>query len=359
MSNRTESNATNTSIQTTIKNLIIPLSFLLPVLILNILYPQSFQFVWKGRAPYLVFLCILSLELIIIWKNLPKPPLNTKQWTKTIAIAITIALPTAYVISTNTLQIADQIIEIGNVLGAGKYGEGFLKYSWPLSLEYFFFTGCLALSLWLFYGKNGFQRFSISLFFIGATGAFYMIDTFYPYASFGALQAIVPLTTESAAQFLRLMGYEAFVLPNHIYISALGLNQPMPILTIAKLPSYFQVGIFWPSSGIHSLFIYTFTILLFLKNTTTSLTRKTIYMLIGAAGTFFVNVLRIASICIIGLSSGAQAADLFHTYFGEFYFVTWIIIFLLAMIYGPKILTKLSIKSKNNKQKQLTQTKIA
>jgi thaumarchaeosortase len=359
MSNKTESNPTNTNIQTTAKNLIIPLSFLLPVLILYILYPDSFQFEWKGRAPYLVFLWILSLELIIIGKNLPKPPLNTKQWTKTTAIAITIALPTLYVISTNTLQITNQIIEIGNVLGAGKYGEWFLKYSWPLSLEYLFFSGCLALSLWLFYGTNGFQRFSISLFFIGATGAFYMIDTFYPYASFGALQAMVPLTTESAAQFLKLMGYEAFVLPNHIYISALRLNQPMPILTVTSLSSYFQVGVFWPSSGIHSLFIYTFTILLFLKNTTISLTRKTIYMLIGAVGTFFVNVLRIASICIIGLNTGAQAADLFHTYFGEFYFITWIIIFPLTITYGPKILTKLSLKFKSNKQRQLTQTKIA
>jgi len=64
-------------------------------------------------------------------------------------------------------------------------------------------------------------------------------------------------------------------------------------------------------------------------------------VVVGAVGTFIVNVLRIVSIYIIGLNSGAEAATAFHSYYGELYFIAWILIYFFAIIYGPKILTKL------------------
>ncbi len=63
---------------------------------------------------------------------------------------------------------------------------------------------------------------------------------------------------------------------------------------------------------------------------------------VGAVGTFFVNVLRIVSICTLWVNVGPEAAQMFHTYYGELYFIVWIMLYLSAIFFGPKILTKLA-----------------
>lgn len=44
------------------------------------------------------------------------------------------------------------------------------------------------------------------------------------------------------------------------------------------------------------------------------------------------NVLRVASILIIGLNSGSQAAQTFHDTYGELYFLTWMLSYMLLII---------------------------
>jgi len=337
---------TKATIGTTLKNLIPPLSFVPAILILAFFNPDSFQLTWKGRAPLVIFLWLLTLELAMTWKKLPiasRPP----GWLKVFSISIVAALPTAFVLLKNLTSLNAVLIELGGSLGAGLYGTWFLNYSWPLSLEYVFFAAFLTLSLALVYKIKALKLFSISIFFIVATAVFYLLDTFYPYSTITALQALVPATTYATTRFLEMLGYTAIVTQSRIYIGALNIYQPVPILTVLSFqynpPLQFPVAVFWPSSGIHSLVIYSFTILLFLKGTTFSLLRKSILVIIGAVGTFFVNVLRIASICLIGLYSppGSGTAELFHTYFGELYFIAWILIYPLAIIYVPGILRKL------------------
>ena len=65
-------------------------------------------------------------------------------------------------------------------------------------------------------------------------------------------------------------------------------------------------------------------------------------VVIGAFGTFIVNVLRIVSIYITGINAGANAAQMFHTYYEELFFIGWILAYPIAIIYTPKIWTKLS-----------------
>jgi len=334
---------TQRTIQTTLQNIIIPLSFIPPIIILYLLNPDSFRITWTGRAPYIIFLWLFTLELLSTWKKLLDTTPNSK-WTTilpTIAIA---TLPTAYVLITNFTVISNKITEIGTSLRIEQYGEYLLTNSWPLALESIFFAIYAVFSIVVIYKAKALKHFQISIFFLGATAVFFTINVFYPYSSVAALQALVPLTTVTTTGFLNLLGYSAFVSSNLIYIVALNLYQPMPILIISKPPAEpFQVGIFWPSAGVHSLIIYSFTILLFFKGTKLPLNKKVIYTLIGGVGTFFVNVLRIATICIIGLYNGQQSAELFHTYLGEFYFITWIMIFPLIIIYGRDFVKKLSL----------------
>lgn len=320
------------------RNLIIPVFFILSILVLYLVEPGSFESTWKGRAPELIFLWLLFLELVLAWEKLKEKKFNASQWFIVIS-AITAAAPLIYVIGVFYFGLYHDIVELGKFVGVpfgrvplGSDIQSFAQVSWPISLEYIFFALFFCVSLLLMYGGKGPKRFSVALFFLGATGVFYMIDTLYPFGTFTVLQAFAPVTASSAVHFLNWIGYEAGIL---------GFYEGMPILYVAGLPGPNPV-IGWPCAGIQSLFIYTFTILLFLKDAAISSLRKVVYVVIGAIGTFIVNVLRIVSYCVIGVNAGIGAREIFHKYYGELYFIVWIIMYLLVIIYGGRILTKLS-----------------
>lgn len=362
-----------THLDTTVvaKNLLIPLSFILPISTLYLLHPNSFQLTWKGRAPYLLFLWLFFLELLMAWEKISKKISGYLKWKKTLAVVITMATPTVYVIAVSVFGLSHWIVEIGELLGAGRYGKWFLQDSWPLSLEYLLFTAFFTAFIQLIYGINGLKRFLVSLFFLGATGSFYMIDTFYPYGTLKALQSFVPFTASSAALVLGWMGYG----------TRLFLRPDGNVLMVVGGPHGGGAWyLYWPCAGIHSLLIYTLVILLFIKDAPFSAQRKVIYasiprrlklmakskiissllerkkihtaiiaaetfvvnvlrmvpiyiiVVVGAVGTFIVNILRIVSICTIGAKIGSEAAQLFHSYYGELYFIAWIIIYLIILL---------------------------
>jgi len=356
----------------TAKAFFLSLSFLLPIFQLYLFQPESFQSTWKGRAPYIFFLCLFFLELLRAWNKLPKKTLNPLNWTKTSAIAIALAAPTIYIVTAFTLGLNFKIVEIGKLLEIQRHGEYFLKDSWPLSLEYIFLTVFFAASIQLMYGINGSKWFTASLFFLGATGSFYMIDTFYPYGAFTPLQSFVPFTASSATLILGWMDYKTLMLSGPQGAAHLLIGGPT-----GGAHWYF----YWPSAGVHSVITYTLVILLFIKDAPFSPQRKTIHasipeklrliakkktlssmlkrekirsaimtaetfstnllgmiplyliFTIGATGTFIANVLRIVYISIIGSKVGSEATrDLFHSYYGELFFVSWTIIYLMILL---------------------------
>jgi len=375
----------NPNIKALIKSSLIPISFAAAIALLYFLDPKSFEYSWKGRTPYIIFLWLFILELIITRKQ-PSHAMDFSKWTTKIRIsatAVVLASPTIYVIAAFFWGLNSQITELGKLAGTPYKTYGWTLGSWTLSIEYLVFILFLVASIILIYGTRGLKQFPIALFFIGATEAFYMIDTYYPYGTFVALQALVPITGVAVTALLNLIGYRARLFASIeraiLWVTPGSSNTPR-----------FIVAIFWPSSGIHSMFIYTFTILLFLKNSAFSLKPEVvqsavskrlrllvgskqlspimrsrvvkdaansvqgflisflrltpfyIIFVVGALGTFFVNVLRIATICILGLTASPSAADYFHNYVGESYFITWIIVYPLIIIYGRRALTALS-----------------
>lgn len=281
------------------------------------------------------------------------------------------ATPTTCVITAFILGLNPEIIEVGKLLGAGQYGEWFLKNSWPLSLEYLLLTFFFTASIQLMYGIKGLKQFLVSLFFLGATGTFYMIDTFYPYGTITALQSFVPFTAYSATLVLDWMGYGTLLLS--------GPYGAVHML-IAGPHGGAHWYLYWPSAGIHSVIIYTLVILLFIKKAPFSSQRKILYasiprrlkfmaknnktssllerklvhtaitaaetffvnflrmipiyviVVIGAVGTLIANILRIVYISTIGSKIGSEAAQLFHSYYGELYFIAWILIYLTTLL---------------------------
>lgn len=293
----------------------------------------------------------------------------TRRWSLLWAV-----IPTVSVMLVSTLSgHYYEIVEMGKLVGVQykMYGEGFLYRFWPLSFEYLLLATFFTASIELMHGIKGLKQFIVCLFFLWATGSFYMMDTFYPGTAISALQSLVPFTASSAVRVLGWMGYgaELVVRPNGVVL-----------LLVAGLHGGAVWGINWPCAGVHSLFIYTLVILLFVKHVPFFSQRKILYasiprrlrfifknkkvsfltkrktiqtaiitakklfadvlrmvpiyviVVIGAAGTFIVNVLRIVSICIIGSEIGNEAGHLFHSNYGQLYFIGWITIYLAILV---------------------------
>jgi thaumarchaeosortase len=236
------------------------------------------------------------------------------------------------------------VVELGNIIGvpSEQFGEWYLTHSWPFSFEYVLIAALFLVSIWLLYDKKGLKIFAVSSFFIAGVGTFYMIDTFFPYGTFTLLQSFVPVTVTVVVFFLNLLGYGTSTFTG----GEDGLG-----LTVTGANSSYSAIVSWSCAGSHSLFLYSFMIMLFLRGTSITRTRKIIYVVTGALGTFFVNVLRIMAILLAGVNSGASLATAFHEIYGEFFFITWMFVYLtIIYLLETRILNKKisHCKSKNS-----------
>ncbi len=294
------------------------LAFAVPLLWLYFLDPGSFELMWKGRTFQLFFIWLIALELILGWETLQTKKIKPVS-TRSFAFIITLLLPTIYVIISNYLGLNTIIADLARQSGI------MWADSMPLSTEYLVFTILFCLIVFLPFGIKGLTDFSVPVFFLGIVGALYTIDNVYPYGQFAPFQFLVPATATLAANALGLMGYNT-----NLFIKEDSYFGSLPFLTAVDPndPSRNATfGIAWPCAGIESLLIFTVTILLFLKRTPFSWKNKTIYFAIGAFVTYFINILRIATIFTIAIEYGelSPQVQMFHNLHGPLYSIAWII----------------------------------
>lgn len=294
------------------------ISFLISMTILYIIEPFSFEKTWKGRTYYIFFLWLILMELILKWNAFEDHKIKSVKSARGIMFSAVFWLPTIYVIAGNFLGLNKMINEWAirhNIEFASRFPEVI-----PLSIEYLVFTVTFALIAILEYGAIGFRNFSIPTFFLGAIGTVYMIDNLYS-AGFVPFQILVPTTASLASKMLNFIGYR----------TALYLGPTMPLLiAYSQTSKGWGAYIGWPCAGIDSLLIYSVTIALFLEGIRISRVKKVICFLVGAVITYFINILRIVSIFIIGVNGGNVWR--FHDYYGPLYSITWIITYPLIII---------------------------
>jgi exosortase/archaeosortase family protein len=302
------------------------LSFIIPLIILYFfgsigsgetleVGPLVFEKSWKGRIFYVFFLWLVSMELILGWEKI-QSKLTRVFSARTIAFVLVLLLPTIYVVAANFYGLNSIIVDLAA-------SRNLLLASWvPLSTEYMVFTMLFTLIVLLGFGTKGLKSCLISVFFLGIIGMVYTIDNIYPRGSFTPFQIIVPTTTTLATYVLGLIGY---------HTRWLGVSEGMPIL-VASGPHGVShaIAIAWPCSGVESLLLYGVTILLFLKDSVFSWRQRTVYFIIGAVVTYFINILRIVTIFVIDANHGDFMA--FHDYYGQLYSITWIVTYPLLII---------------------------
>jgi exosortase/archaeosortase family protein len=329
----------------TYKKLLIPFSFIIMMLVLYVIDPLSFQETWKGRAFYLFFLWLFALEFILGSRSL-KPRTNLRTDIARIIVGFfALMIPTIYVVEFYMFGLNNTIIQLGKFLGVGQgYDPYFVNTSWPLSLEYLIVAVSIFMGALLLLDFEGIKQFSISLSFLGLIGVFYMIDTLGPFATFSFPNFLSPLPSVGSQNGFNIQGFVPFISSIVSFImQRLGYAVQMVVLqdgAVQMLVNGYGFLVYWPCAGVYSLFIYTFVILLFLKNSPMSLLGKLGCFVIGAVGTFFVNILRIVSVISITINQGDTTGEYFHNYYGELYFLAWIVFYLFALAFVQRFLIR-------------------
>jgi len=305
-------------------------AFAVPLLWLYLLDAGSFELMWKGRIFQLFFVWLIALELILGWENLQPSKIAKTFSVKTFAFIAALALPTLYVVSGHYLGRNTAIIEAS--------GQNRIPFadSMALSTEYLVFAALFCLMVFLQFGKKGLKDFSVPAVFLGLVGILYTIDNVFPYGQFTPFQLLVPTTAALAASALNLMGYQ----------TSLAVAGAMPRLTATDPANSLRTATFdiaWPCAGIESLLIFTVVALLFLKRMPISWKAKTAYFAVGAAVTYIINILRIATIFTIGMDGGD--VQMFHFYYGPLYSIAWIMSYPLLVLGSRTLWQKITNKN--------------
>lgn len=299
------------------------LAFIIPMIILYFLDPVVFEKTWKGRMFYVFFLWLVSLEIILSWEGLKTEKVKRARSIRACALISALSFPTLYVVISNFYGLNNMIEVLTSKTGM----DPVLAHTMPLSIEYLVFALLFSTIILLEYGFRGLKTHSTSLLFVTVIGVIYTIDNLYS-ENFTPFQILVPTTASLAANFLNFLGYPTMWGGTANYVPTL----------IVHGSTFFSAQIAWPCSGIESLLIYSVTILLFLKYSAVPGRQGVIYFLFGAAFTFFINVLRIVNIFIIGAHGGNIWP--FHDIYGQLYSVSWIAFYPLLIMASQAFLER-------------------
>lgn len=313
-------------------------AFIAPLALLYLLNPldpylklsarDSFELMWKGRTFQLFFIWLMALEFILNWESI-KPKISKQNKTKLLAVAIALLLPTMYVVFENYLGLN------ATIANSALQSRVAFSDSMPLAMEYLVFSVLFCLTVFIYFGKKGLAGFALPALFVGLVGVLYTIDNVFPYGEFTPFQLLVPTTAMLAAGVLGFMGYTTL----------LGTENGMPTLQGTGPLGTAKFSIAWPCAGIESLLIFTAVVLLFLQQMHISWKTKTGYFIVGALVTYFINVLRIATIFTIGMEFGVNSnqVQMFHFYYGPLYSIAWIVSYPLIILVSQGLWRKIKI----------------
>ena len=161
--------------------------------------------------------------------------------------------------------------------------------------------------------------------------ALVLLDAFFPYDSLAFMQNWVVVIWQLVLVVLAVVGVRIAASPGTLY--------PPPAVELVRNSLYVNgskgfmtIIIYWPSSGLVSMVIFSIVIAVIVVKMDIPAKRKIIYAALGALGTFLVNVIRVSMIVsyVMFISLDVQA---FHDVIGEILFLIWIVIYLALIIH--------------------------
>jgi thaumarchaeosortase len=290
----------------------------MPILLGFALRPDTFGLSWAGfgklgRGGLFFVLFFLAFELID-FRKIAKPHLSKAR---KIAIAVLVGLGLFYFGAVTSVgQFTDSVYWVGRVLGA----SGEVSNSWLMAVDYMVLTLYVVGLAVAFFSVRSILNVLTGVIFSVGMLIMYLLDAFFPYGSLGPLQFWANFVVAGVALLSRGFGLPIYGSGN--------------MLTILGMHGIYRLYVFWPSVGVHSMLIYSLVMVLLAVRLAAPANRKLAYVIIGVAGTVFLNVTRIFIISYYGYVYATSGADLdaFHNSIGEFIFPLWILAFIVIVL---------------------------
>lgn len=297
---------------------------MVPILAVALLDPSSFALGWnQGRGGIAFALALLAIEWVDA-RSILKVRANLSRLVAFSAAILWISIFYGAVFAANLHGYLSGL--------AASLGVEQGTINWPWMWEYVVFAAYFAFSVLAIFGLGGLRAVPTPVVYSLGMAAILSLDSLFPYGSLGFLQGWVYVIWNLVLVLLRLSGVAVPVDP------LLATSRPWVFLSgnrlfISGKTGAMTLAIYWPSSGVVSMLIYSVVILTLLLKLDTSWKRKAAYAISGAIGTFFVNVFRIflISYYVAFISIDVNA---FHEVIGEVLFIIWVIGFLASVFYA-------------------------
>lgn len=306
---------------------LIALVLLSPIALLIVGDPQSFTLAWGwegqvGRGSF------LFLAFIVIWEWLDSRkdlPVSSSKKRVILSVAIFAAVIGYYTVRVLSPEFRADLYNFGYSVGAGKGTDSF-----PLAIDYIAYLILAFLETVVLLGPGGFKAITTPVVYSVGTLALVLLDAFFPYDSLGFMQTWVGIVWGLVLGVLTLVGVRIAKIPSDIFYPPAVYLSGNKLFTFGS-KGFMTIIIYWPSSGLVSMVIFSIVIAVIIIKMDMPVRRKAIYAAIGALGTFLVNVIRISMIVLYVMFVSLDVKA-FHDVIGEILFVIWIVIYILAIV---------------------------
>ena len=310
----------------------IPLLILVfPVIFLIAIDPGSFSLVWfwgrqVGRAGFVFLFFLVAWD----WHDSRKMLKATRaRWRYILAVLFLIVILAYYWERVVNVGLTDYLrVYVTSQLGVSQESP----LSFLLAMDYLAYAVFCVATTAILYSPKAILRMATPVIYVVGSGILDMMDAFFPEDSLAFLQVWVYLIWNVVVFLLGLMGYNTRPDPLHGQIPIPSVLLQGNRLYLWGFKGPMTLAIFWPSSGVVSMIVYSLVILVLMVKLEAPRRRKLVYAFIGAAGTYFVNVIRITSI-VLYVTYISLDVEAFHQSIGEVLFICWIFIYLLLVLH--------------------------
>ncbi len=304
---------------------------LFPVIFLIGIDPASFAFVWFvgreiGRAGFVFFIFLVAWD----WHDSrEKLKATDKKWRWILAgVVLAVLLVYYYERSVNVAWTDVLRVYVTSQLGVSQKSP----LSFLLAMDFIFYGIYSVIATAVLYSPRSVPLIVTSIIYAFGNAVLAMMDAFFPEDSLAFLQVWVYVIWDVVIFILYLLGFRTINPLDPFHSTAPSLLLQGNNLHLRGFRGPMTLTIYWPSSGVVSMIIYSLVIMVLLVKLQAPRKRKLPYALIGAIGTYLVNVTRITLI-VLYVTYISLDVEAFHQSIGEVLFIGWIFIYLLYVIH--------------------------
>ncbi len=283
--------------------------FLLPLLLIFIVNPELFILGWNEGQGSMTF---IVLFILIEWLDSRNKLEFRKSRRSVIARLILIFAMLFYFTFLYTFGYHTIIASFGKMINV----PGDLSWTrmWDYIIYTFFVIGMIGFS---FKSPGDLKYFPTPIVYAIGMASILLLDSALPHSQLGIFEGVVSIIIFLVVSMLGFFGVRINIIDEQT-------------LVIWGQKGTLKVSLYWPCVGILSMLIYFLVIIILMIKLDIPAYRKIVYTIIGAVGTFFINVIRIFLIIYYGAFINVNLR-LFHETIGEVLFIIWIVIFILAV----------------------------